>query len=174
MDRESFDAITRLFATKRSRRLALATLAGTALLHLEPVGSLAKRNHKRRRRKHHRNRSTAGLCTPLENICVPFGNPCCANTECVKPIPTTKTPLPGTCQSRSCTTDAECTARFPGQDVYCEKDSFKCSGLRGSCCLPKACDRNTPCPLSGLCCYSQCCAPGQECSLTGCFGGISK
>jgi hypothetical protein len=172
MDREQFDAITRTFATKRSRRLAIAALAGAVLFHHESVGGLAK--HKRRKHKDHRNRSTAGLCTPLENVCVPLGYPCCANTECVKPIPTTKIPLPGTCQSRSCTSDAECAGRFPGQDVYCEKDSFKCAGLRGSCCLPKPCDRNTPCPLSGLCAYSQCCAPGQEWSLTGCFGPISK
>src|SRR5262245_36202034 len=103
MDREHFDAITRLFATKRSRRLALAALAGTALFHLEPAESLAKQKHKRRRRKHHRNKATAGLCTPLENVCVPLGYPCCPGTQCVKPIPTSKVPLPGGCQSGTCT-----------------------------------------------------------------------
>ena len=87
MDREHFDAITRLFATKRSRRLALAALAGTALLHLGPAGSLAKRKHKRRR-KDHRTRGSAGLCTPLENVCIPnAGRDCCPNTKCVKPFP---------------------------------------------------------------------------------------
>jgi hypothetical protein len=181
MDREHFDAIARIFATRRSRRLALAALAGSVFLNHETEDGLAKRHRHKRHRRHKRHHGSGGICTPLENVCYGtlFTNPCCPNTECVKPIPTTKTPLPGACQSTSCTDDASCTARFANQDVYCEKNSSKCEGLlRGSCCRPKACNGNSDCAHSGLCCpflgVGQCCAPGQTCTFLGCFGGISK
>jgi hypothetical protein len=179
MDREQFDAIARLFATRRTRRLALAALAGAALFNHTLAEGVAKKNkHKRRRRK--RAGSAGGLCTPLENLCYgPLTRDCCPNTQCVKPIPTQKVPIPGACQSGACTDDAACTARFPNQDVYCEKDSSKCEGLlRGSCCRPKRCDQNSDCPHSSLCCpflgVGQCCVQGQICTFTGCYGGISK
>jgi hypothetical protein len=148
------------------------------LLNHAPAEGLAKRKH-RRKRKNRRNRATAGLCTPLENVCIPnAGRPCCANTKCVKPFPTNKVAIPGSCQSTTCTDDAACAARFPGEDVYCEKDSSKCAGLRGSCCLPKPCDANSGCPHSALCCpflgVGHCCVHGQICTFTGCYGGVSK
>ena len=180
MDREHFDAIIRLFATKRSRRLALATLAGIALFNHAPAESLAKQHRQKRHRRRKRLGSAGGLCTPLENLCYgALSRDCCPNTQCVKPIPTQKVPIPGTCQSGSCPDDATCLARFPNQDVYCEKDSSRCEGLlRGSCCRPKRCNANSECAHSGLCCpflgVGQCCAPGQICTFTGCYGGINK
>jgi hypothetical protein len=115
-------------------------------------------------------------CTPIENICTVFwGRPCCPNSDCEKLTPSKFSPT--TCQSASCRTTAECSARFPNQDVYCETDTFKCPGARSSCCLPKTCDfhqADRDCPHSGNCCGFvdgyHCCAPGQLCSVTGCYG----
>lgn len=180
MDREQFDVITRLFATKRSRRLAITALAGVALFNHAPAESLAKKHRHKRHRRKKRNQSSGALCTPLENVCYgALSRECCKNTQCVKPFPTQKVPIPGACQSASCTDDASCISRFPNQDVYCEKDSSKCEGLlRGSCCRPKRCDHNSDCPHSNLCCpflgVGQCCVQGQICTFTGCYGGISK
>jgi hypothetical protein len=112
-------------------------------------------------------------CTPLENVCVPLGRPCCANSQCIKPIPS-KFVLWGNCESLSCSSNAQCEARFPFQDVFCETDPFKCPGsLRFSCCLPKSCSANRDCPHSGLCCAGRCCASGQICTPTGCYGAFS-
>jgi hypothetical protein len=99
-----------------------------------PVERVQKRRDKhrhraRRRQDNHHDRRTrdngqggeAGVgerdwngCTPLENLCVAIGRECCPNTECVKIFPLAKQ-SPGTCQSRSCTTTAECAARFPSR-----------------------------------------------------------
>src|SRR3954464_14706939 len=99
MDREQFDAITRIFAARRSRRLALAALAGSVFLNHQPEDGLAKKHRHKRHRRRNRLRGGGGVCTPLENVC--YGslvtNPCCPNTECVKPIPTQKVPIPGAC-----------------------------------------------------------------------------
>ncbi len=115
-------------------------------------------------------------CTPIENLCnVPFGRPCCPNSSCEKVVQSKFSPT--TCQSASCHTNEECAARFPHQDVSCETNTYKCSGFRSSCCLPKTCDfqhADRDCPHSGNCCgfglSYQCCAPGQLCSPTGCYG----
>jgi hypothetical protein len=112
-------------------------------------------------------------CTPIENLCVVIvGRPCCPNSDCEK-IVQTRELSPTSCQSGPCTSDEECAARFPNQDVFCETDTFKCSGFRSSCCKPKPCSHDDDCAHSGLCCQ-WCCAPGQICTPTGCYGGTSS
>jgi hypothetical protein len=201
MDARRFDQLTASLANIDSRRRLLALLValplggalrafvGTdAVAATRPVRRVQRRADKRRQRKRRRlqhrrevqrrdnGQGSGGAapgwngCTPLENLCVPLGRPCCPQTECVKLVPSKFDPV-GTCQSRSCSTTGECAARFPHQDVICERDATKCSGLRGSCCLPKPCGANSDCAHSGLCCAKQCCARGQICTPTGCFGG---
>jgi hypothetical protein len=112
-------------------------------------------------------------CTPIENLCLPpWTRPCCANAPCTKILPTVGL-SPATCQSNNCSGDAQCAGWFPNQDVYCEKDTFKCSGFRATCCLPKPCGGDGDCPNSRKCCHGRCCARGQACTPTGCFGGTS-
>jgi hypothetical protein len=111
-------------------------------------------------------------CTPLENLCVPIvGRPCCPHAPCSKIIPT-KNLSPTACQSNECASDAQCAGWFPRQDVYCEKDPFKCNNWRASCCLRKTCRNNDDCPHSLRCCLGSCCVRGQVCTPTGCYGGV--
>jgi hypothetical protein len=56
MEKARFDTITRHFARKGSRRMALSLLAGSALLQLDPAASLAKNNRSRRRKRKQRRR----------------------------------------------------------------------------------------------------------------------
>lgn len=301
MDEARVDAIAKLIAARGSRRCALALLAGSALLHLDPAESLAKNDRTRKRRRRKRRRqgnagtipascypgpscligpgsdlegcdftgSTAfqqrdlrgakltnvnltrvdarladfqgadlggaciveanllgaaldgsdlrnaifcntimpdgtinmsgceaataccptcsgddcvlpgargATCAPVGNICsVPFGDPCCPNSECTRPVPS-KYFFLTMCMSNICSTTAQCAAWFPNQDVTCEKRGLiDCPQLADKCCKKKVCDADSDCPIGHNCCKlgffegsGECCAPGQVCRVTGC------
>ncbi len=80
MDRDRFDALTRLLATTGSRRAALGALLGAGLLARTPV-VLAKpgKNRKRRKKRGHKAR---GGQEPG-----PAPEPCCGTKHCAPPEP---------------------------------------------------------------------------------------
>lgn len=83
MDRDKFDAFTRLFASRRSRRGALATLLSGTILANRPAAMLADRNGKHRGRGKgkavHAQQAPAGCFTG--SPCIPGSGAYLANCD---------------------------------------------------------------------------------------------
>lgn len=143
-DRALFDALARLVAAKRSRRVALAGLVGGAGTLLGQVaqptaaqcrGKEDKNKRQCRRRDRNGNAPGAGgdcgqdklfgLCFALQPT------PCCNSMECVGTI----APFVTACQYL-CDTDGDCTRKFPHKALACRDDALVCP-LRGKCCVPR-------------------------------------
>jgi hypothetical protein len=100
MDREHFDALTRLVSTTSSRRSALAAILGAAFLHQGLDDTEARRRRKRKRKAKRRRRR---LKRRTQVVFVPVGPP-----------PPPPTPV--------CFTGTNCN--FPGPGVVSENCDF--------------------------------------------------
>jgi hypothetical protein len=139
MEREQFDALTRLVSAPGSRRRALAALLGVALLRLAPqpavAGCRAKAGKAKRRCRRQQRDSAgggSGQCQELNHLCgllVP--DPCCAGLTCTP----TFNPVVLGCQL-VCATDEDCQRRYPRHRILCQTDLAVCP-LLGKCCVPQ-------------------------------------
>ena len=201
MDRERFDTLTRLFATRGSRRSALAALLGGILL-AQNAPSLPARRRKGKGKK--KPPAKVLVCHNGETLSVSrsavrgieldggFVGPCptgaatgggCIQVDqlcnkfggpsCCSPTvcQPTLAPLVTTCQL-GCTSDQDCANRLGTSDVSCVADAGACP-FHPKCCRPKTCTSNSDCPTNGLCCRNQNSFTGL-CCLSGqkCTPGI--
>jgi len=141
MDREQFDALTRLVAAKGSRRLALAGLLGTIILGRLPQATEARCRGKKGKNKHQCRRRSRdkkghggqfscqdklfGLCTLR-----PIGPGCCNGMSCLPSI----NPFVTACQFE-CETDDDCARKFPHKGLACRADLLACPPEK--CCVPR-------------------------------------
>ena len=144
MDREQFDALTRLVSSRGSRRLALAGLLGATLLGRLPQATEAscrgkKGKNKRQCRRRSRNNGRGidivcqdklfGLCTYIPGV---QGNPCCNGLACTPSLNVLVT----ACQF-FCETDDDCARKFPHKALACRQDLLVCPGGSQKCCVPR-------------------------------------
>jgi hypothetical protein len=144
MDREQFDALTRLVAATGSRRVALAGLLGAVLhsLGLQPTAAQCRAKegkHKRQCRRHHRDAKAPGGLFPCQDklfgLCLlkEFeGSECCNNMTCT----ITFNPFVTACQF-PCETDDDCKRKFPNKALVCRQDHLVCP-LEAKCCVAPA------------------------------------
>jgi hypothetical protein len=141
-DRDQFEALTRLVATKGSRRLALAGLMEAVLLGQEAHSTDARcrskegKNTRQCRRRERKGKAPGGYfdCQQdqLFGLCFIFGPaPCCNGMTCASTI----TPFVTACQL-PCATDDDCKKKFPNKALACRLDALVCP-LRDKCCVPR-------------------------------------
>ena len=162
MDRWRFDDLSRLVATRTSRRTAGAGILGALLARADLEVATAKRKHRHKRRRHQHHQHQHGpTCRGIFWACRKNSD-CCAGTVCGG----TFSPEESACQV-ACTSDADCFAATGSQDVSCESFALACAG---PCCVRKDCLSSADCQDSGQCCGdpSLCCFPGEKCTSSGC------
>jgi hypothetical protein len=156
MDRERFDTLTRLVATKGSRRLALAGLLAMVLhgvdLHLTAAQCRSKEGKEKRqcRRRERRDTPRGGAsptCGLAGQICGDlFGVECCGPLKC-----TTSLSVISSCVL-PCTSDQQCRKQFIYNQVSCKADAFYCPFIRGGkCCVGQDCLFDSDCESPFTC-----------------------
>lgn len=154
MDREHFDALTRLFAKRGSRRATLTALVGTVLFGLDTQTITAAkgieaehRRHRRRRRKKNKNRGCNGIGQypkPRRRCC-----------------PGLVVDVDGRCVSRRCGSCPPCQRCSGGSCVANLAHNGRC--CPGGICATGVC---TACPAGQRCHNNQC-----RCDRQSCPGG---
>ncbi len=159
MDRDRFDALSRLAATSGSRRAVLAGALGLALLHQHAVDIEAGcrgKNGKALRRCRRRQRAVdapgSGRCGLAGELCGDLlGVECCGPLKC-----TTTLGVVSNCVL-PCTTDDQCRKQFIYNQVSCKADALTCPFIAGGkCCVAQSCLFDGDCQ-SGYTCQGGVC-----------------
>ena len=88
MEPEIFDTLTRTLESTKTRRLAMSGLLGPGLAAVVcrfTTSDIAAKHKKKKKHKKKPNAcaAAAGECIQEDNICNPFGSPCCDCLECL-------------------------------------------------------------------------------------------
>ncbi len=174
MDREHFDALTRLFAAKGSRRAALSALVGAALFGSDPDATDALQDlrgeHRRRRRRRGRRRGRrgckgAGRWPSFRKSCCP-GLVLDATGRCAVPCGPDGTCCPGgRCTGGVCH-PCPWGQRCNGNQCVCDGQSCPhgCCDAQGNC---QAGTTDSVCGNLGNACLA-CANPNPVCSNQSC------
>jgi hypothetical protein len=181
MDADRFDGLSRHFATRRSRRLALTALLSGALVPSGAAAVFTSGAKKKRKGKGNKRPANVAVCHSGETLWVPreavrgvllddgslgpcppgsggcisvdqICNPFPNNTPCCNNSGCSPTAAPGIATCQTtCTSDQDCADKLGTSDLRCIADILACP-FRPKCCRPKICTSNSDCPINALCC----------------------
>jgi hypothetical protein len=200
MDRKQFDAATRLFASKQSRRAAIVAFVGATLFGQDPESIEAAQDveaehHRRRRRRNRRRNRNRDRCKQSGQF-PSAKRPCCQGlvldptgrcAECASCLPGQRC-VTGqcVCDSRSCPTGCCTSVGTPGGTCQPGTDNDVCGngGFTCTMCLNPTpvcvgqvcgqCSASNLCRSPNRCCDTATgtCQPGTENTACGPAGGV--